>query len=85
MGQSEKYGLILPISLTTTHSWMIKVGCKYDPQKQAYYTDAHKRSDVVDYRQFYPRTAAPPKRERRHVWRTRNFCRYLKNGFECKS
>ncbi|CAN0548277.1 unnamed protein product, partial [Laminaria digitata] len=26
----EKYGLSLPISTSTTHSWMIKLGCTYD-------------------------------------------------------
>ena len=43
----EKYGLSLPISTSTTHSWLIKLGCKYDRAHQSFYTDAHERKDVV--------------------------------------
>lgn len=50
MTQLAKYGLTLPISQTTPHSWMIKLGCKFDHAKQSYYTDSHERADVVEYR-----------------------------------
>ncbi|CAN0586689.1 unnamed protein product, partial [Laminaria digitata] len=51
----EKYGLSLPISTSTTHSWMIKLGCTYDRAKQWFYTDAHEREDVVENRGCYIR------------------------------
>ena len=51
----EKYGLSLPISTSTTHSWLIKLGCKYDRAHQSFYTDAHERKDVVENRGWYVR------------------------------
>lgn len=46
-----KCGLTLPISLSTTHSWMIRLGYKYDRHNQSYYhSDGHERDDdVVSY------------------------------------
>ena len=49
----EKHGLRLPVSSSTVHSWMIKLGCNFDRAKQSYYTDAHERSDVKEYRRVY--------------------------------
>ena len=46
----EKYGLSLPMSTFTTHSWLIKLGCKYDRAHHSFYTDAHETRDVVDIR-----------------------------------
>ena len=51
----KKYGLSLPISTSTTHSWLIKLGCKYDRAHQSFYTDAHERKDVVENRGWYVR------------------------------
>ncbi|CAM9669057.1 unnamed protein product, partial [Sphacelaria rigidula] len=59
----EKYGLTLPVSSTTTHKWMVKLGCKFDRASQSYYTDGHERSDVVKYREEYVRA------KRRHALR----------------
>lgn len=58
-----KYGLTLPISSTTVHSWMVKLGCKYERAVQSYYTDGHEREDVVQYRGVYCRE------KRRHALR----------------
>ena len=46
----EKYGLSLPISMSTTHSWLIELGCKNDRAHQSFYTDAHERKDVENRR-----------------------------------
>lgn len=51
--QLSRYGLNLPISSTTVHSWMIKLDCKYDRVGQSYYTDGHERADVVKNRKEY--------------------------------
>ena len=48
-----EYSLALPISKTTTYSWMIKRGCNFDRAKQSYYTDGHERADVVEHRGEY--------------------------------
>lgn len=47
------HGLSLPVSQSTIHSWMIKLGCKYDRARQSYYTDGHERPGVVEYRKEY--------------------------------
>lgn len=44
------YGLSLPISLSTIHSWMIRLGCKHKP---SYYTDGHERPGLVESRKVY--------------------------------
>ena len=59
----DKYGLSLPVSSTTVHSWMVKLGCTYDRAGQSYYTDGHERKDVVEYRKEYVRA------KRRHALR----------------
>ena len=41
-----KYGLALPISMTTVNAWMRKLGCRFDQVKYSYYTDGHERPDV---------------------------------------
>ena len=46
----ENYDLSLPISTSTTHSWLLKLGCKFDRAHQLFYTDAHERKDVVENR-----------------------------------
>ena len=51
----EKYGLTLPISTSTTHSWLIKLGCKYDRAHQSFYTDARERKNVVENRECFGR------------------------------
>lgn len=48
MQQLAKYGLTLPISLTTTHSWMIKLRCKYDWHQQSFFVDGHQRPDGIE-------------------------------------
>lgn len=50
-----EYGLTLPICKTTTHAWMIKLGCNFDRAKQSYYSDGHERADVVEHRGEYTR------------------------------
>ena len=59
----DKYGLSSPVSSTTVHSWMVKLGCTYDRAGQSYYTDGHERKDVVEYRKEYVRA------KRRHALR----------------
>lgn len=49
----QKHELALPVSLSTTHSWMIKLGCKYERASISFYTDGHERPDVVAYRGEY--------------------------------
>lgn len=49
----EKYGSSLPISLTTVHSWMMKLDCKFDRAGQSYYTGGRERKDVVSYSAEY--------------------------------
>lgn len=49
----EEYELTFPVSLSTVHSWMIRLGCKYDRHRQSYYTDGHERPDVVESRKKY--------------------------------
>ena len=43
----EKYGLSLPISTSTTPSWLIKLGCQYDRAYKSFYTNAHERKHIV--------------------------------------
>ncbi|CAN0187432.1 unnamed protein product [Laminaria digitata] len=50
-----EYNLTLPISRSTIHSWMIKLGCTYERHTQSYYTDGHERPDVVESRKVYIR------------------------------
>ncbi|CAN0529472.1 unnamed protein product [Ectocarpus sp. 12 AP-2014] len=47
------YQVTLPISMSTAHSWMIKVGCKYERATKSFYTDTHEKKDVVEYRGDY--------------------------------
>ena len=36
-----KYGLTLPISMTTVNAWMRKLRCTFDRAKQSYHADGH--------------------------------------------
>ncbi|CAN0302378.1 unnamed protein product [Ascophyllum nodosum] len=47
------YQVTLPVSLSTTHSWMINLGCKYERATKSFYTDGHERPEVVAYRGEY--------------------------------
>ncbi|CAN0536152.1 unnamed protein product, partial [Ectocarpus sp. 12 AP-2014] len=47
------YQVTLPISMSTAHSWMIKLGCKYERATKSFYTDTHEKKDVVEYRGEY--------------------------------
>ncbi|CAN0453430.1 unnamed protein product, partial [Pylaiella littoralis] len=44
------YQVNLPVSMATTHSWMIALGCKYERATKSFYTDGHEKKDVVVYR-----------------------------------
>ncbi|CAB1097803.1 unnamed protein product [Ectocarpus sp. CCAP 1310/34] len=43
----------LPVSMVTTHSWIIALGCKYERATKSFYTDGHEKKDVVVYRGKY--------------------------------
>lgn len=45
----QKYHLSLPISESTTHACMLRLGCKWSRGTQSFYIDAHERPGVVDY------------------------------------
>ncbi|CAB1102065.1 unnamed protein product [Ectocarpus sp. CCAP 1310/34] len=47
------YQVNLPVSMATTHSWMIALGCKYERATKSFYTDGHEKKDVVVYRGKY--------------------------------
>ncbi|CAM9286210.1 unnamed protein product [Sphacelaria rigidula] len=53
MMKLERYNLTLPISASTIHSWVTKLGCTYERHSQSYYTDGHERPDVVESRNEY--------------------------------
>ena len=61
----DKYGLSLPVSSTTVHSWMVKLYCTYDRAGQSYYTNGHEIKDMVECRKEYVRA------RRRHALRQR--------------
>ncbi|CAM9791742.1 unnamed protein product, partial [Sphacelaria rigidula] len=46
MMKLKRYNLTLPISASTIHSWVTKLGCTYERHSQSYYTDGHERPDV---------------------------------------
>ncbi|CAB1114308.1 unnamed protein product [Ectocarpus sp. CCAP 1310/34] len=47
------YQVNLPVSMSTTHSWMIALGCKYEQATKSFYTDGHEEKVVVVYRGKY--------------------------------
>ncbi|CAN0077014.1 unnamed protein product [Scytosiphon promiscuus] len=47
------YQVNIPVSLSTTHQWMIRLGCKYERATKSYYTDTHEKEEVVKYRGQY--------------------------------
>ncbi|CAM9757798.1 unnamed protein product [Sphacelaria rigidula] len=53
MMQLERYSLTLPISASTIHSCVTKLGCTYERHSQSYYTDGHERPDIVESRNEY--------------------------------
>ncbi|CAN0317357.1 unnamed protein product, partial [Hapterophycus canaliculatus] len=47
------YQVTLPVSLFTAHSWMVRLGCRYERATKTFYIDGHERADVVEYRGEY--------------------------------
>ena len=38
------------LTISTVNKWLIKLGCKYQPQKKSYYIDNHESPENVEYR-----------------------------------
>ncbi|CAB1104406.1 unnamed protein product [Ectocarpus sp. CCAP 1310/34] len=53
MRTQKRLTVNLPVSMATTHSWMIALGCKYERATKSFYTDGHEKKDVVVYRGKY--------------------------------
>jgi hypothetical protein len=53
----EKHGIDKTISLSTASTYLHELGYRFGIGKKGQYTDGHKRTDVVDYRQkvYLPR------------------------------
>ncbi|CAM9628642.1 unnamed protein product, partial [Hapterophycus canaliculatus] len=47
------YQVHIPVSLSTTHQWMTRLGCKYGRTTKSYYTDTREKEEVVKYRSQY--------------------------------
>ncbi|CAN0430198.1 unnamed protein product, partial [Pylaiella littoralis] len=47
------YQVTLPISMKTTHSWMVRLGCVYKRATKSYYTDTHEDPKVKKDRTRY--------------------------------
>ena len=49
----SKHNIKRPISMSTIHAWMGRLGCTYEHHHKTYYTDGHNRPDVVADRVAY--------------------------------
>lgn len=47
------YQVTLPISMKTTHSWMVRLGCVYKRAIKSYHTDTHEDPKVRKYGAHY--------------------------------
>ncbi|CAB1120843.1 unnamed protein product [Ectocarpus sp. CCAP 1310/34] len=49
LSRLHAYQVNLPVSMSTTHPWMIRLGCKYERATKSFYTDSHeKKEEEVD-------------------------------------
>ncbi|CAB1097544.1 unnamed protein product [Ectocarpus sp. CCAP 1310/34] len=53
LSRLHAYQVNLPVSMSTTHSWMIRLGCRYERATKSFYTDTHEKKEVVEYRGEY--------------------------------
>ena len=42
----EAFNNLRPFKRSTVHSWMIKLGCKYEKATVSYYTDSHEAEET---------------------------------------
>jgi hypothetical protein len=45
----KKVESMLPLTLSTVHTWMLKAGMKYKKAQATYYTDSHEAADGIEF------------------------------------